>query len=76
MRSKTRVRIVIALLGGLHAVVLFAGFLSPYDAKEQDRDLPYAPPTRLHFTDRNGFHFRPFVYAWAMDVDGYRENYA
>ena len=74
MKNKSRVRSVILLLVGLHAVVLFAGFFSPYDAKEQDRNLPYAPPSRLHFTGRTGFHLRPFVYASAADVDGYRED--
>jgi peptide/nickel transport system permease protein len=74
MKNKARVRNVIRLLVGLHAVVLFAGFFSPYDAKEQDRDLPYAPPTRLHFTGPTGFHLRPFVYASVADVDGYRED--
>jgi len=74
MRNKARIRLLILLLAGLHAAVLFAGFLAPYDAKGQDRNLPYAPPTRLHFTDVSGFHFRPFVYAVVFDSDGYRED--
>jgi peptide/nickel transport system permease protein len=74
MRSKRRIRLLIALLIVLHAVVLLAGFFAPYDAKEQDRNLPYAPPTRLHFTGASGFHFRPFVYAAISDSDGYRED--
>jgi peptide/nickel transport system permease protein len=74
MKNKARVRNVILFLVGLHVVVLFAGFFSPYDAKEQNRDLPYAPPTSLHFTGPTGFHLRPFVYASVADVDGYRED--
>src|SRR5260370_31746455 len=74
MKHKTGVRTVILLLVGVHAVLLFAGFFSPYDAKEQDRNLPYAPPTRFHFTGRTGFHLRPFVYVSVPDVDGYRED--
>jgi peptide/nickel transport system permease protein len=74
MGSKVRVRLLIILLASLHAIVLFAGFFAPYDANEQDRDLPYAPPTRLHFADASGFHFRPFVYAAVSDSDGYRED--
>ena len=62
------------LLVGLHAVVLFAGFFAPYDAKEQDRNLPYAPPTRLHFTGPTGFHLRPFVCVSTANIDGYRED--
>lgn len=74
MRNRVRIRFLILLLAGLHGVVLFAGFFGPYDAKEQDRNLPYAPPTRLHFTGASGFHFRPFLYASVSDFDGYREE--
>jgi peptide/nickel transport system permease protein len=53
-------------LGGLGAVYLstmFAGFLAPHDPTTQNRDLAFAPPTRLHFVDSTGRpHLRPFVY--------------
>jgi peptide/nickel transport system permease protein len=74
MRNKVRIRLLLLLLAALHAAVLFAGFFAPYDAKEQDRNLPYAPPTRLHFTRASGLHFRPFVYAEVSDSNGYRED--
>jgi peptide/nickel transport system permease protein len=74
MATRVRVRLLILVLAGLHAVVLFAGFFAPYDAKEQDRNLAYAPPTRLHFRDDSGWHFRPFVYAAVSDSEGYRED--
>lgn len=75
MRNRTRLRRLILLLVALHAVVLCAGFFAPYDAKEQDRDLPYAPPSRVHFSGASGFHFRPFIYAWAPEAGGYREEH-
>ena len=68
MRTKTA--ILVALLAGLHLVLLFAGFFAPYDPTTQNRELPYAPPTRLHFKDSSGFHLRPFVYAWTSVLDG------
>jgi peptide/nickel transport system permease protein len=74
MRNSLRVRVLILVLVFLHVVVLFAGFFAPYDAKEQDRNLPYAPPTRVHFTGASGFHLRPFVYAAVSDSGGYRED--
>src|SRR5437868_904359 len=47
----------------IHAVVVLAGFTAPYSFETQERDHPYAPPTRLHFVDCSGkFHLRPFVY--------------
>lgn len=76
MRTKTN--LLIAALVGLHLILLFAGFFAPYDPALQNRDLPYAPPTRLHFRDTAGWHLRPFVYAWTMvpdsESDGYRED--
>src|SRR3979411_2903416 len=62
MRTKTA--ILVASLVGVHVVLLFAGFFAPYDPTTQARELPYAPPTRLHFKDSSGLHLRPFVYAW------------
>jgi peptide/nickel transport system permease protein len=52
------------VLAAFHAVILFAGFLAPYDYSAQNRDLTFAPPTRLHFIDAQGkFHLRPFIYS-------------
>ncbi len=76
MRSKPRIRLLIVLLIGLHLVILLAGFFAPYDAKAQNRNLPYAPPTRLHFTGTSGFHLRPFVYGVVSDSEGFRDDSA
>jgi peptide/nickel transport system permease protein len=76
MQGKMRGRsaLLITLLVGLHLLLLLAGFVAPYDPTTQNRELPYAPPTRLHFWDRSGFHLRPFIYAWIPVDDGYRED--
>jgi peptide/nickel transport system permease protein len=48
-----------------HTVVLLAGFFAPYDFASQNRLLPFAPPTRIHFVDAKGkLHIRPFMYRW------------
>ena len=48
----------------LHAVILAAPWVAPYDPAAQHRDVPFAPPTRLHFVDRVGrWHAQPFVCA-------------
>ena len=58
------------LLAGVHALVLFAGFFAPYSSSVQNRDFPFAPPTRPHFVDAQGnFHARPFVYGLKNDPD-------
>jgi peptide/nickel transport system permease protein len=64
MTSTHRRRAALALLASVHLAALAAGFLSPYPPREQNRMLPYAPPTRIRFVDGDGrFHARPFVYA-------------
>ncbi|HKR86507.1 MAG TPA: ABC transporter permease [Terriglobales bacterium] len=70
-----RAAIVLLLVGlaGLHLVILIAGFIAPYDAAAQNRELSYAPPTRVHFTDSSGWH-APFVHRLIPDADGYRED--
>jgi peptide/nickel transport system permease protein len=54
----------LAILGliGLHAAVLVAGFLAPYDPSQQNRASALQAPMGLHFFDQRGvFHARPFV---------------
>jgi len=52
------------VLGAIHLLAVFAGFVAPYSYDVQDRLHPYASPTRLHFIDCDGrFHLRPFAYA-------------
>ncbi len=68
MRAK--VTVLIVMLVGLHGVLLLAGFFAPYDPAAQNRELSYAPPTRLHFKDALEFHLRPFVYAKAVVMEG------
>ena len=74
MRSHTGLRILIAVLALIHLAILFAGFVSPYNPADQNRELSYASPTPIHFVDASGFHFRPFAYAIVMDFNGFRED--
>src|SRR6266850_3648908 len=57
---------VIILLG---LMALFAGFIAPYDYENELRDLLWAPPTRLHFSDASGFSWRPFIHPFTMEFD-------
>ena len=62
----------------IHALVMLAGFIAPYSFETQEREHPYAPPTRLHFVDCSGkFHVRPFVYVTKTAenaLDEYRQD--
>jgi peptide/nickel transport system permease protein len=79
MSKHTRQSLIFGLLIALHIVVVFPGFFGPYAPASQDREHPFAPPTRPHFVDAAGqFHLRPFVYASELKLggDGYAENSA
>lgn len=71
MRDRAALLMASAALAVLHLAALTAGFLAPYDPTEQNRSLPYAPPTRLHLVDAEGrFHWRPVVYPVARSLTG------
>ena len=68
----------VVLLLLLQSAIVFAGFVAPYDPALQNRDLPFVPPTRIHFIDARGqWHLRPFVYQWIplpQSVHEYQES--
>jgi peptide/nickel transport system permease protein len=69
--SNKRIALSVVFLCAMHLFVFFPGFFAPYDYAQQNRDLPFAQPTRLHFVDSAGtFHFRPFVHAFRASEDG------
>jgi peptide/nickel transport system permease protein len=62
MKMTGKAVLIVAALLALHLLVLFAGFFAPYDVAQQNRELPFAPPTHIHFVDAEGtFHLRPSV---------------
>lgn len=68
MKRRYKLWCALTLLGLAHVLVFFAGFFAPYSYSMQNRELPYAPPMRIHFIDAQGrFHLRPFAYAFKED---------
>jgi peptide/nickel transport system permease protein len=65
MGKRSRIVVVLALLGGLHAAVLAAGLFAPYGYAEQHRDFPYVPPMKLRLVGG-----RPVVFALVPEPDG------
>jgi peptide/nickel transport system permease protein len=65
MSERAKRNTLLSLFIALHLVLIFPGFFSTQGYAEQDREFPFAPPTRLHFVrpDRH-FLLRPFVYGW------------
>jgi peptide/nickel transport system permease protein len=71
-------RAVLLVVIAVHAIVLSAPWVAPYDPAEQQRLLAFAPPSRLHVIDAQGrWHPRPFVCAIEPSADvpfRYTEN--
>ena len=78
MSSSKKTVALLAALCALHLAVLFAGFLSPNDPVRQNRDLPFAPPTPIHFAASRSIRVSsPFVCAIdenRNEPDQYVEN--
>ncbi len=78
MSRRAGLPLALGALSVIHLAALGANFLAPYDPLEQNRSLPYAPPTRVHFVDGEGrFHARPLVYRLASRSeagDAYEED--
>ncbi|MFY9532360.1 MAG: ABC transporter permease [Candidatus Acidiferrales bacterium] len=63
MKRHGNLRLAVAVLVGFHVAALFAGFFAPYGYATQDREMPFASPTRIHFLGRaQSLRSRPFVY--------------
>jgi peptide/nickel transport system permease protein len=68
-RARRRVARRWKLIAGLgivstfYVIAVLASFIAPYDASEQSRQQPLAPPTPIRFRDAEGrWHARPFIY--------------
>jgi peptide/nickel transport system permease protein len=53
----------------LYLLVLLADVIAPYHFDDQVRDLQWAPPTSLRFSDPRGFSWRPFVHPTRGYID-------
>jgi peptide/nickel transport system permease protein len=67
MSKRRKLATWLVALVALHGIIACAGFFAPYGPVAQDREHPYAPPSKLHFLDTQGrVHIRPFFYALRM----------
>lgn len=57
------------ILGIMYLLAILAPFVSPYGPNQKFDDNLYTPPTRLHFSDEEGFSLRPFVYGLKKGFD-------
>ncbi|MEA4883162.1 MAG: ABC transporter permease [Clostridia bacterium] len=59
----------LVVLAVLYLMVLFAGFIVPYDFTATHRNFIYAPPSKIRFVDEDGRWRGPFVCAMKKSRD-------
>ncbi len=52
-----------------YLIAIFAEFVAPNDPYKYDVRYVLAPPQRIRFVDEKGFHLRPFVYGYKLEID-------
>jgi peptide/nickel transport system permease protein len=53
----------LVVLGLLYVMAVFADFIAPYHYDNREANLPWAPPTELHFKgEGGGFSLRPYIH--------------
>ncbi|PMQ01070.1 MAG: peptide ABC transporter permease [Dictyoglomus sp. NZ13-RE01] len=68
-RKHKMAMISVGVLLVFYLIAIFAEFVAPYDPHKYDVRYVLAPPQRIHFFDETGFHFRPFVYGYKLELD-------
>jgi peptide/nickel transport system permease protein len=59
----------LAILIVLYLMAIFADFLAPYHYTNEQRELHWAPPSSLRFSDASGSSLRPFIHPLRINFD-------
>ena len=62
-------KIAFIILALLYTIILFADFISPYTSMYSNRDLAYAPPSKIYTIDENGKFSFPYTYNYIREYD-------
>lgn len=57
------------ILAVLYTVILFANFIAPYSNTYSNRNLSYAPPSKVYTIDENGKWSFPYTYNYVRKYD-------
>lgn len=65
------------ILAIFYFIAIFCEHFSTYDMYKRHTKYMYCPPQRIHFFDKEGFHFSPFVYGIkkAFDMESLKATY-
>ena len=57
------------VLAVLYLLILFADFIAPYSNTYSNRDMSYAPPSKVYTIDENGKLSRPYTYNYIREFE-------
>lgn len=53
----------------LYVIILFADFIAPYSSTYSNRDMSYAPPSKIYTINENGKFSRPYTYNYVREYE-------
>lgn len=59
----------VVVLGVLYMMIIFAGFIAPYDFTATHRNFVYAPPSKIRLVDHDGRWRGPFIHSMKKSRD-------
>lgn len=62
-------KIAFCVLIVLYFLILFADFIAPYTSTYSNRDLSYAPPSKVYTIDENGKWSLPYTYNYVREFE-------
>ena len=57
------------VLAVLYLVILFADFIAPYSSTYSNRDMSYAPPSKIYTITTEGKLSRPYTYNYIREYE-------
>lgn len=57
------------VLAVLYLLILFADFIAPYSNTYSNREMSYAPPSKVYTIDENGKPSRPYTYNYIREFE-------
>lgn len=62
-------KLAFIVLAVLYLLILFADFIAPYSNTYSNRDMSYAPPSKVYTIDENGKLSRPYTYNYIREFE-------
>ncbi len=62
-------RAAFVILAGMYIIILLADFIAPYSNTYSNRDMSYAPPSKVYTIDEKGNFSRPYTYNYIREYE-------